>query len=169
MHFNFIAIFVAAVIPMALGFVWYHPKVMGTAWMNACGFTESDLQGGNMALIFGVSFILSLLLAFEMNFVTIHQYHVYSAMMDSANPTALDDPTTEVAVYYADFMSKFGTNYRTFKHGAFHGLLTGIFFILPVLGTNALFEKKGWKYIGINVSYWTICISIMGGIVCAWM
>ncbi|MFT4968832.1 MAG: hypothetical protein ACI9O4_000565 [Chitinophagales bacterium] len=40
MNFNFIAVFVAALIPMLLGFIWDHPKVLGTAWMTACGFTE---------------------------------------------------------------------------------------------------------------------------------
>ena len=167
MELNFIAVFVAALIPMALGFAWYHPKVLGAAWMKECGFTEEDLKGGNMGIIFGVSFILSLLLAFEMNFITVHQNHVYSSLMDAG--MTIDDPTSALGMYYADFMANYGTNFRTFKHGAFHGILTGIFFILPVLGTNALFERKGWRYILINVGYWTVCIALMGGIVCAWI
>lgn len=169
MHFNYLAISLAALVPILIGFVWYHPKVMGSAWMNAAKLTEVDLKGGNRAVILLVSFLLSFLLAFEMNFITIHQYHIYSAMMDMANPTALDDPSSALSMDYAAFMSKYGTNFRTFKHGAFHGVLTGFFFILPIVGINALFERRGWKYIGIHVVYWTSCLALMGGIVCGWV
>lgn len=169
MNFNFIAIFVAALIPMVLGFIWYHPKILGTVWMNANGFKEEDLKGGNMTLIFGISFILSLLLAFNMNFITIHQTHIYSALMDMANVEAIDDITTSLGADYASIMEKYGNNFRTFKHGMLHGFLASIFFMLPILGTNALFERKGWKYIAVNAGYWTICLILMGGIVCAWI
>ena len=56
--------------------------------------------------------------------------------------------------------------FRTFKHGALHGTMAGIFIALPILGTNALFERKGWKYILINTGYWTVTLAIMGGIIC---
>jgi hypothetical protein len=68
----------------------------------------------------------------------------------------------------ADFMAKYGNEFRTFKHGAFHGLMYGLFFVLPVIGTNGLFERKSWKYIFINVGYWTVSLMLMGGIICAW-
>ncbi|MEZ4929914.1 MAG: DUF1761 domain-containing protein [Chitinophagales bacterium] len=169
MNFNFLAVFVAALIPMVFGFIWYHPKVLGTVWMKANNFKEDDLKGGNMAIIFGISFILSLLLAFYMNFITIHQTHIYSALMDMANVEAIENINTEVGADYANMMAKYGHNFRTFKHGALHGFLASIFFMLPILGTNALFERKGWKYIAVNAGYWTVCLMIMGGIVCAWV
>lgn len=170
MNFNFLAVFVAALIPMILGFVWYHPKVFGTVWMNVNGFKQEDLKKGtNMPLIFGVSFVLSLLLAFDMNFITVHQTHIYSALMDMTDQAAIENPDTELGAYYADIMAKFGNNFRTFKHGALHGFLASIFFMLPILGTNALFERKGWKYILVNAGYWTVCLMIMGGIVCGWV
>jgi len=73
MEFNLLIIAIAAVIPMVLGFIWYNPKVFGTAWMNACGFTTEDLKGANMAVIFIVSFILSLMLASSLPMMVIHQ------------------------------------------------------------------------------------------------
>jgi hypothetical protein len=42
----------------------------------------------------------------------------------------------------------------------------GLFFALPVMGTNALFERKGFKYIAINVGYWTVTLALMGGVIC---
>ena len=58
MDINFLAVLVAALVPMVLGFIWYNPKVMGTAWMKETGLTDEKMKGGNMAVIFGVSFLL---------------------------------------------------------------------------------------------------------------
>ena len=60
---NILAIIIAALIPMIMGFIYYHPKVFGKAWMNSLGITEADLKGGNMAVIFGVSLLMSFLLS----------------------------------------------------------------------------------------------------------
>jgi hypothetical protein len=157
-------ILVAALVPMILGFVWYNPKVFGKAWMAASGVTEDKMKGANMAVIFGVSFVLSFLLAMSLQFMVIHQWAIYSIL---ANEPGLKDPSSEVGMMVANFMAKYGTNFRTFKHGAFHGTIAGIMFVLPVLGTNALFERKGFKYIAVNVGYWTVCLALMGGIICA--
>jgi hypothetical protein len=69
---------------------------------------------------------------------------------------------------YAAFMADYGTAYRTFKHGMLHGFITGLFLALPIVGINALFERKSWKYILINGGYFIVCLTIMGGIICAW-
>jgi len=43
-----------------------------------------------------------------------------------------------------------------------------IFVVLPIMATNGMFERSSWKLIWVNVSYWVITLSIMGGIICAW-
>lgn len=154
---------VAALIPMVLGFIWYNPKVFGTAWMNACGFTTEDLKRSNMLVIFIVSYLLSLMLATMVAILVIHQFGFFSSLMSEPD---LMKEGTETYQYAQDFMAKYGGNFRTFKHGVFHGVLSGLFFVLPVLGTNALFERKGVKYILINVGYWTVCLALMGGVIC---
>ena len=116
-----------------------------------------------MPLILGISLLLSFLLSLQINFIVIHQAHIYSAVMDEPS---LKDPNSALSLMLKDFMEQYGSNFRTFKHGAFHGLLAGLFFVLPVLGTNALFERKGFKYIAINVGYWLVALTIMGGIIC---
>jgi hypothetical protein len=63
---NFIAIFVAALVPMILGFIYYNPKVLGGVWMAETGLTEEKMKGGNMALVFGVSLILSIMFPLEL-------------------------------------------------------------------------------------------------------
>lgn len=56
MAINWMAILVAAFIPTVIGFIWYNPKVLGNAWMQAAGMTEEKMKGANMPVIFGVSF-----------------------------------------------------------------------------------------------------------------
>jgi hypothetical protein len=57
-NINFLALAVAAIASFALGALWYSPVLFGKSWQNALGFTEEYLQKGNMALIFGSSFVL---------------------------------------------------------------------------------------------------------------
>ena len=64
---SYLAILIAALIPMVLGFLWYHPKLFGTAWMNSLGMTEDDVKGGNMPLIFGLSLVAAAFIAWRMN------------------------------------------------------------------------------------------------------
>jgi len=168
MQINFVAVLVAALVPMVIGFIWYNPKTFGTAWMKAAEMTEDKMKGANMALVFGLTFVFSFFIAMTMNFVTIHQFGAMSSMMSMANPDALKDTTQGAGADFANFMAKYGSNFRTFKHGVFHGTVSGFMLALPVIGVNALFERKGFKYIAINAGFWIVCFALMGGIICAW-
>lgn len=163
---NFLAVLVAALIPLVIGFIWYNPKVFGKVWMEAADMSKEKMEGANMGLVFGLTFVFSFLVAMAMNFLTIHQFGMQSSLM--TDPKTLADPTTPIGAYFADYLAKYGNNFRSFKHGAFHGTMGGIMFALPVIGVNALFERKGFKYIAINAGFWVVCFTIMGGIVCAW-
>ena len=162
---NFLILLLAALVPMIMGFIWYNPKVLGTAWMNASGVTQDKMKGANMGVIFGVSFVLSFFLAFGLQFIVIHQWGAQSSLMIDKS---FMDPSSELGSYFANYMTKYGHTFHTFKHGALHGTMTGILIALPILGTNTLFERKGFKYIMINVGYWTITMALMGGIICAY-
>jgi hypothetical protein len=134
--------------------------------MKAAEVSEEKMKGANMAVIFILAFVFSFLLAFEMQFVVIHQFHVYSILnhyIDPHNASYSED----VVNYLKEMMDKYGNEFRTFKHGALHGTIAGFLLVLPVLGINALFERKGFKYIAINVGFWIINLAIMGGIICA--
>lgn len=165
MEINWLAVLVAALVPMVMGFIYYNPKVMGTIWMKAADVTEEKMKGGNMGLIFGLSFFFSLMLALSMNNLTIHQFNIPGLFNVHGQDPA---PGSPEATFIADFFTKYGMLHRTFTHGMVHGMITVVFFGLPILATNAMFERKGWKYIMVNFFYWFITIGIMGGIVCGW-
>ena len=166
MNINWLILPLAAIIPLIVGSIWYNPKVFGTAWKKATGVTDEQMKGSNMAVIFGATYFYSLLIAMFMMVIVIHQFHVYSVL---ANETGINDPTTEVGAYFKNFMDKFGNNFRTFKHGAFHGTMMGIFLAFPVLGINALFERKSFKYVLIHTGFWIVSFALMGGIVCRYV
>ena len=60
---NWLALVIATLIPMIIGFAYYHKSVFGKAWMTSLGLTDEDLKKGNMAVIFGVSILMSFLLS----------------------------------------------------------------------------------------------------------
>lgn len=160
---NWLVVFGSALVPLAVGALWYGP-LFGKAWMVQADMTEEKIMSANMMKIYGLAIIFSGMLAIALTPIVIHQMGVYSTLQN----LGVDTPGSETNLLLQDFMTKYGTNFRTFKHGALHGFITGLFIFLPVLGTNALFERKSWKYIFINVGYWAISAMLMGGIICAW-
>lgn len=163
-NINFLVAALAALIPLLTGFIWYNPKVMGNAWMKETGLTPEDGKKVNMAKIFGLTYLFSFMMAVLLHTITIHQFGVQSALLA---PDLMKDGT-ELHSYFADFMSKYGHNYRTFKHGALHGSILAIFIIMPVVGINVLFEQKRFKYIWIHTGYWVLTLALMGGVICQW-
>lgn len=160
MEINFIALLVAAIVTLVVGFIWYHPKVFGTIWMRENNFTAEDLKKGNMLKIFGLTYLFSLMITMILMGLTIHQSGALGMvggppMLDHAKPS------------FAAFMADYGMAYRTFKHGALHGFMAGLFFAFPLIGINGLFERKSWKYILIHAGFWAVCLTLMGGIICA--
>ena len=134
--------------------------------MRVAEMTEEKMEGANMALIFGLSYVFSVLLAAGLFFIVVHQAHIMSILV---NEPGISDPNSDISQWYTEFMKEHGDNFRTFKHGMFHGAIGGILYALPILGVNALFERKGFTYIAINVGFWIVCMTIMGGIMCAWI
>lgn len=61
---NYLAVFVSAVIAMAVGYIWYG-SLFGNAWMKEIGKSKKELEKGMGARLGGM-FILSLLMAWTL-------------------------------------------------------------------------------------------------------
>ncbi|MFT5779621.1 MAG: hypothetical protein ACI837_002580 [Crocinitomicaceae bacterium] len=162
-HIGIVAL--AALVPMIIGFTYYHPKTMGTFWMKESGVTEEKMKGANMPLIYILSLVFAFMLAFILYALTVHQTDLYSLHAEEKGFGAEGSATM---LRLQDLMAEMGDRFRTFGHGAFHGAILAIFVALPILATNSMFERKSFKLIFINAGYWLITISLMGGIICQW-
>jgi hypothetical protein len=121
----------AAFSAVAIGFIWYHPKVFGNTWMQVIGMTEEKAKQSNPLLTFGVTFAVALVLTIPLAYMVNH------------DPDGL----------------------RPCVHGMFHGgLHYGVMVALPVLVTNAMYERRDLKYMLINVGYWVVTMAVMGAI-----
>ena len=158
---NFWMFFIAALIPLAVGAFYYNDNVLGNVWKRTNGFTDADLEGGNMAIIFGLSYLLSILIAFALSGMVIHQGGVLQMMMP-----AIAVSGSEAQQTFNNLMAEYGEYHRSFKHGFIHGSFSAVFFGLPLIGINALFERRGWKYVWIHLGYWFITLGLMGGLLC---
>lgn len=158
MNINFLALLLASLSSLVIGFIWYNPKVLGNIWMKEAGMTEEKMKGSNMIVIFAMSVFYAFLISFLLQVLVIHQYGAFGM---------IGGDETKALPSYNAFMADYETAFRTFKHGALHGFMTGLFFALPVIGTNSLYERRSWKYVLIAGGYWIVTCTIMGGIICA--
>ncbi len=158
---NFLAIALASLVTVLVGFIWYHPKVFGTIWKREAGLSEEQLNGGNKIKIILFTVILSFMMTVIIMSLTIHQTGAYGMIGGIVTDDTL--PSFQI------FMNDYGAVFRTFKHGALHGFITGLFFAFPINAINGLYELKSAKYVFINSGYWILSLTIMGAIICGWI
>ncbi len=167
--FNPAVIAIAAIIPLVIGFVWYSPKLFGNAWMAASGMTEDKMKGSNMVLIMGLSFVFAFFIGATINSLVIHQNGIFSLIQKPVGmirQVVTPEQAAEAIKHAQGFLKIHEYSFRTFSHGAIHGFLFGLFFIAPFIAFNALFERKGFKYIAINSGFWIVSAVLMGGVIC---
>jgi hypothetical protein len=157
MNINFLAILFASLSTLVIGFIWYNPKVFGNIWMKESGLKEEDMKDFNMIKMFGLSIVYAILISLLLQVIVIHQFGALG-MIGGDDTKALPS--------YNAFMADYGTAFRTFKHGALHGFMTGLFLVFPLIGTNALYDRKSFKYVLVTSGFWTVCFTVMGGIIC---
>jgi hypothetical protein len=61
---NLLAVLACGVISLVLGGIWYSPMLFAGPWQRAAGLSDEQAKSGNMALIFGGAFVLSLIAAY---------------------------------------------------------------------------------------------------------
>ncbi|WP_114522298.1 DUF1761 domain-containing protein [Altererythrobacter sp. ZODW24] len=69
---NWLAVVLGAAAGFFVGGLWYGP-IMGKRWMGAVGLTEEQIKEGNMGLIYGLTFVFSLIASW----VLAHTYASY--------------------------------------------------------------------------------------------
>lgn len=67
---NWLAIVVAAIVPMILGALWYSPVLFAKQWMQHIGKTEEEVKkaSASPAAMYGVTFLCALVMSYVMNY-----------------------------------------------------------------------------------------------------
>ncbi len=131
-EFNIWAVLVAAVASFVLGGLWYSPMLFGKAWQRETGLSDEKLAGGNMALIFGVAFVLCVAAAF-----------VFAMFLGPRPPLALGlGAGASAGLFWVS--SSFGINYL------FERKSLKLFFI------NAGYHTLQFTLIGLILALWPV-------------
>lgn len=129
---NYIAVLVAAVVSMVVGFVYYHPMVVGKAWMKEKGLTPEKLktEQAQMAKFYALSFVLAIITAYILA-------HVFA-------------------------FSKNFYNYDDVQTGLTTAFFIWVGFVMPVQASDQIFGDKNFKLLAINTIYQLIALLGMG-------
>ena len=65
---NHLAVIAAALSTFLLGGLWYSGILFGKAWQRESKLTDEDIKNANMVKVFGLSFIFSLVMAYNLAF-----------------------------------------------------------------------------------------------------
>ncbi len=65
---NHLATIVAGLSTFLIGGLWYSPVLFGKAWQRENHLSDEQLKQGNMGKIFGLSFLFSLITAYNLAF-----------------------------------------------------------------------------------------------------
>ena len=66
MHINHFAVIAAALATFLIGGLWYSPLLFHRAWKDVNGLTDEQLRRGGMGKIFGLSFLFSWIMAYNL-------------------------------------------------------------------------------------------------------
>ncbi len=67
-YINHLAVFVCAVVSLALGALWYSPLLFAKAWQREAGLTDEQLAQQNPAKTYGLTFVLALVMSYNLAF-----------------------------------------------------------------------------------------------------
>lgn len=141
MHINWAAFAVAVVAQMVVGFIWFHPAVMGTKWAKVQGMDPAGMKPANPGMTYGMTILLTL-------FFTMF---LFINVTGPGQDTAPD-----------------GHSYVTFQHGLAHAVVLTFLILIPIFGTLAMYERKGWNWFLIQTGYWFLRMAVGFGILSAW-
>ncbi len=134
-YINIWAVLVSAVAFWALGSLWYSPVLFGKRWQKEVGLKEEDITGANMAKVFGLSFVLMLLMVWALNFVI--------------NSHKAEDVSLTTGLIYGLFTGFFfsmltmGVNYLYQRKSLVLWLIDGVYILLGLAVAGMILG--GWR------------------------
>ncbi|MCI0542311.1 DUF1761 domain-containing protein [bacterium] len=138
---NYLAVLVAAIANMVVGFLWYGP-LFGKPWADMMGL-KFDSPEAKMAMqkkalpSYAASFVGALIMACVL---------------------------AHLLVYSSSYMGVSGVS-----AGLSAGFWSWLGFVAPVTVGIVFWEQKPWKLWFINAGYWLVTMLVMGVVLATWM
>jgi len=141
---NYIAVVVAAVVNMVLGFVWFGP-LFGKQWMTLMGMTPEKMNEmktssefkNKMMMSYGIAFVMALIMAY----VLVHSLIFAQSYLQISGVSA----------------------------GLMAGFWSWLGFVAPVTTGMVLWEGKSWKLWILTSGYYLVALLVMGLLLSYWM
>lgn len=132
---NYLAVLIAGVASMAVGFFWYSPAAFGKPWMKLKGYTKEGLKAeqAKMGKFYALSFLMTLLMAYMLSHVAFFSNYFFGQGLLSA---ALSS-----------------------------GFFSWLGFVLPVQVAAQIFGEKKWKLLAIDTGYQLASLIVMALII----
>lgn len=129
---NYVALLLAGVASMVVGFLWYSPSLFGKQWMALNGYTEKSMEAAkkDMNKTYTISFVASLVMAYVLSHVM----------------------TMSINFFHYDALST----------GLISAFWMWLGFVAPVQLTDVLFGSKNSKLYAINTGYQLASLIAMG-------
>lgn len=129
---NYLAVLIAAIASMVVGFLWYSPFILGKPWMKEKGYTAEGLkkEQKEMGKWYIVSFVLALITSYIL-------FHVMTLSMSFFH-------------------------YSKLQTGVTTAIFMWLGFIMPTQLTATLFGGKNLKLFGIDTGYQLVSVLVMG-------
>jgi len=129
---NYLAVLLAGVVSMGVGFLWYSPLMFAKPWMKLMGYTKETMAKDQkkMGGMYALSFVGSLVMAYVLSHVMTLSEHFFG---------------------YAPVMAGLTTAFWSW-----------IGFVAPVQMTDVIFGGKKWNLFYINTGYQLASLLAMG-------
>jgi hypothetical protein len=129
---NYLAVLVAGIASMVVGFLWYGPMLFAKPWMKLMGHTQETMkkEQAKMTKTYSLSFVLALITAYVLSHVM--------ALSESyfGNPPLMTGLTSAFWMWLG--------------------------FVMPVQATDVMFGGKSFKLFAINTGYQLASLLVMG-------
>ena len=137
---NYLAVLVAAIVSMIIGFLWYGP-VFGKKWMGMMGMGQADIDAAKAKGGMGKSYVIALIGSLVMAYVLAH-------IVTMARMAGISSGVSG---------------------GLSSGFWVWLGFVATVGLGGVLWEKRTWSLYCFNMAYQLVSLLVMGAILAAWM
>lgn len=130
---NYVMVLVAAIVNMAIGFLWYSPVLFIKPWMKLMGFSKDKMDKDgmkNFPKILATSFVTALIMAYCLRYSV-----VYGGAYTGLSGVPL---------------------------GLMTGFFTWLGFMMPVQLTSVLYERQPFKLFLIHTGQQLVTVLAMG-------